>query len=112
MYGHNSTEKFIPNLAKTINPLSSLLKKKSNVRIWRQKQQESFNKRKQVLSSNSGLAMYEGENPTLVSSYKSAYGLGEALFQKQNDGNFKPIRCASRSLSNTERRYSQIEKET
>jgi len=41
----------------------------------------------------------------------SPLGLGGILSQEQTDGSFKPITYGSRSLSDTETRYSQTERE-
>ena len=38
-------------------------------------------------------------------------GLGEVLFQAQDDGQCRPVCYASRTLSDTEKRYAVIEKE-
>ncbi|MES9993111.1 MAG: RNase H-like domain-containing protein, partial [Candidatus Thiodiazotropha sp.] len=48
---------------------------------------------------------------TLLQTDASRYGLGSALYQKQDNGDFKPVSYASRALSPTEQRYSTIEKE-
>ena len=51
------------------------------------------------------------EHETIVSADACSYGLGAALFQKQPTGELKPVAYASRSMTNTECRYVQIEKE-
>ena len=47
---------------------------------------------------------------TKVSADASSYGLGVVLLQKQKKG-WRPVAFASRSMSEVEQRYAQIEKE-
>ena len=49
-------------------------------------------------------------NTTKISADAMAYGLGAVLLQQHVD-TWKHVAFASKSLSNTERKYSQIEKE-
>ena len=57
------------------------------------------------------LALYSPNYETVVSADASAYGLGAVLTQRQPDtGLFRPVVYLSRSLTDTERCYSQIEK--
>ena len=57
------------------------------------------------------LAHYCTEKETIVSADASSYGLGAVVFQVQDDGTKKPVAYASRSMTSTEQRYTQIEKE-
>ena len=54
--------------------------------------------------------MFDPEKETIVSSDASSYGLGEVLKQKQPGGEIRPIALISRSLTDTEQRYAQLEK--
>lgn len=57
------------------------------------------------------LACFALELPVTLTCNASQYGLGAACLQTTNDGNFKPISYASRTLIDTEQHYAQIEKE-
>jgi len=56
------------------------------------------------------LALYDPKAPTKVSADTSSYGLGAVLLQ-QKGSEWKPIVYASRSMTETESWYAQIEKE-
>ena len=57
------------------------------------------------------LALYDPEKETTVSVDASSFGLGAVLMQKQPSGDLRPVAYASRSMSKTECRYAEIEKE-
>ena len=65
---------------------------------------------KQALSSPPVLSHYSPDLPTKVSADASANGMGAVLLQ-QKDGDWRPIFYASRSVTSTEQRYAQVEKE-
>ena len=56
------------------------------------------------------LALYHPGGDTKVAADASSFGLGAVLLQRI-DNNWRPVAYASRALSETERRYAQIEKE-
>ena len=102
--------KFTPHLSETTKPLRDLLSTK-NSWVWSEPQQKAFQQIKQQLSSTPVLALYHPNRLTTVSADSSSFGIGAVLTQKQSDGNWRPITYCSRSLSNVEQRYAQIEKE-
>ena len=106
----NHVAKFIQNLAELTKPLRDLLKKEIDW-IWGQLQNDAFDKIKQLLSSTPVLQHYNPNMPTKVSADASSYGIGGVLMQEDDKGNWKPVFYVSRSLTSTEQRYAQIEKE-
>ena len=102
--------KFVPNLSTLIHPLNSLLQHNKKWK-WSQECSQAFLQAKQALSSASILAHYDPRLPLTLAGDASAYGIGAVISHKFPDGTEKPIAFASRSLSPSERNYSQIEKE-
>lgn len=105
----NHVGKFAPNLTETTKPLRDLLKKE-NIWTWDAPQERAFQTLKTQLSSTPVLIHYCTDRPTKISADSSSYGMGGVLLQKERD-DWKPVFYASRSLSNTEQRYAQVEKE-
>ena len=106
----NQLAKFIPNLAQINEPLRQLLRK-DNEWIWSQPQDLAFKKIKEMLTSPAVLAHYNVNTECIVAADASQYGIGAVLLQVDSHGNRRPISYASRSLSDTEKRYAVIEKE-
>ena len=66
---------------------------------------------KQALSSPPVLSHYSPDLPTKVSAdASSSYGMEAVLLQQMD--NWRPIFYASRSMTSTEQRYAQVEKES
>ena len=68
------------------------------------------NSLQEELTKPTVLALYNPRAPTKVSADTSSHGLGTVLLQ-QIDGSWRPVSFASCSMSETEQRYAQIEKE-
>ena len=102
--------KFIPNYANIAEPLRKLTRKEQKW-SWRPEQAKAFKALKEALSGALVLACFRVEAPTYVVTDASPVGLGAILLQDQGTGERKPIAYISRSLTSTERRYSQIERE-
>ena len=105
----NQLGKFTPNLAELSQPLRELLSSK-NAWAWGHSQEEAFKGIKRELTQPATLAVYNAKAPTKISADASAFGLGAVLLQ-QSTKEWKPVAYASRALTDTEKRYSQIEKE-
>ena len=105
----NYQGKFIPDLSNKSAPLRSLLDKK-NVWTWDHAQEDAWNLLKQALTKEPVLHFYDCKKQTKLSADASKNGLGAVLLQ-QHDQNWVPIAYASRSMTDAETRYAQIEKE-
>lgn len=106
----NHLSKFAPNLAEVTQPMRELLNKNSQW-IWEEAQQAAFEKTKEMLTKAPILTLFDPNLETTVSADASSFGLGAVLLQKQSDGENKPVAYISRSMTSTEQRYAQIEKE-
>ena len=106
----NQLNKFLPGLANINEPLRQLLKK-DNAWHWGSAQSKAFEAIKGKLLSTETLMHYSPVRPTYIAADASNTGLGAVLLQENESGGRKPIAYASRSLSETEKRYAVIEKE-
>ena len=106
----NFYTKFLPNLSTVLAPLYVLLQKNHRW-TWGPSQQRAFQHAKDRLLSSSLLAHYNDQQPLLLAADASPYGLGAVLSHTMADGSERPIAYASRSLTATERHYSQLDKE-
>ena len=64
-----------------------------------------------MLSSDLVLAHYDPTLPLNLAADASAYGVGAVISQKYQDDSEHPIAFASRTLTPTEQKYAQVDKE-
>ena len=102
--------KFMSKLSTQLSPLYKFLCKKSKW-VWTSEQDHALVVAKGALQANSLLVHYDSSKPLVVACDASQYGLGAVLSHVMEDGSERPVACASRTLSSTEKNYSQLEKE-
>ena len=101
----NYLAKFCSSLSEVVAPLRVLLK--SDVEWqWDANADQIFNKVKDTISALPVLRLFDPTLPVLVSVDASPVGVGAVLLQGG-----QPIEFASRTLTDTQKRYAQIEKE-
>ena len=98
-------DKFCKDLSNLTRPLRDLLKGDAEW-VWDEQQSAALQKLKDAFSSLPVLRLYNPEQPLVVSVDASPTGLGAVLLQ---DG--QPVSYASVTLTDTQKRYVQIEKE-
>ena len=98
---------FVPHLSHHTEPLRAMLKQEA-VLAWDEMANASFQKIKDLIakSATKPLRYYDRRKPVTVQVDASQRGLGACLLQ---DG--QPIAYASKSLTDTETRYANIERE-
>ena len=107
----NYMRTFIPNLSHHTEPLRAMLKK-DNMFHWDDQQTRSFQQVKTLIAkaNTTPLRYYDRNLPVTVQVDTSLRGLGACLIQ-QHKGKDQPITFASKSLTEAETRYANIERE-
>ena len=108
----NYLNRFSPNLAELTAPLRTLAKKDVHFQ-WEKHHQDTLDKIKKELSSANILYFYD-KNPktkTILQCDASKIGVGAWIRQIDDNGREHIVAMGSRSLTDTESRYSNIERE-
>ena len=101
----NYLSRYAPNLSAVTAPLRDLCKQNTEF-IWGYEHNKSFTDTKQLIASPVILKYYDSKCPLVIQVDASQKGLGVAALQPQG-----PIAFASKSLTDAEKRYSNIERE-
>ncbi|KAI2646810.1 Transposon Tf2-9 polyprotein [Labeo rohita] len=105
----NYIGKFILNLSSKTSCLRELLQKTTDF-AWTDKHESEWQQLKIALTSAPVLQFFDPTKKTKVSTDACKNGLGAVLLQ-DDDEIWKPVAYASRSMTDSECRYAQIEKE-
>lgn len=100
---------FIPDLATSSFPLRELTRNKAEFK-WGDEEQTAFDHLIQAISKVESLSHFDPKLKTRVVADASPVGLGAVLLQFY-EGEPRVVSYASKSLTDTERRYAQTEKE-
>lgn len=106
----NQLGKFSPNLSDMLKPLCELHSPKRGW-SWGPDQSCLFKEIKEELACPAVLALYDPSAPTKVLADASSFGLKAVLLQQSGHQRWKTVAYASCSMTETEVRYAQIEKE-
>ena len=106
----NFCARLVPNFSTLTAPMRQLLRKDALFQ-WTTKQQSAFDTIVQWLQTEPVLSYFDTNLESHISVDASPVGLGAVLSQTDKQGNSKIIAYASRSLTDTEQRYSQLERE-
>ncbi len=103
---------FIPNFAAIATPLTEMIKgRASKTFVLNEKQKAAFENLKAELCSDRVLTPPDYTKPFKIYKDSSEYAVGACLIQ-EHDGKEKPIAFASNKLTDIQRRWSVIEKES
>ena len=102
--------RFLPNLSTLLAPLYKLLRHNQPWK-WTSAQEKAFRESKQLMLKSQLLIHFNPNLEIVLACDASAYGVGAVLSHRMPDGQEKPVGFVSRTLTDAEKNYSQIEKE-
>lgn len=103
--------RFIKNFSQIALPLSELAKEKVKF-LWKKEQEESFQKLKQIVTSDQVLILPDYNKEFIVTTDASGYAIGASLQQMDEvSKRLRPIAFFSKKLSDQEKRWAVYEQE-
>ena len=103
--------KFFPSNFSTFAEPLYILVQSGVTWTWSKQENDAFTKLKSLLSTDTVLAHFDASVPIGIACDASNVGIGAALFHRYPDGSERPIANVSKTLSKSQRNYSQIQKE-
>ena len=97
-------------MSSELTPLYKLLKHNEPWH-WTSRQKKAFERSKELLLSSQLLVHFDPNLEIHLACDASSYGIGAVLSHKMPDGSEKPVGFVSRTLTDAEKKYCQIEKE-
>lgn len=102
--------RFIKNISSLLHPLNNHLHNDIPF-VWTEDCENAFLKAKAEFKSDTILAHFDPKLPLVLATDASSYGVGAVLSQIQPDGTERVLQYASQTLTDTQKKYSQIDKE-
>lgn len=102
--------RYIPRFSTIAAPLRKLTCKDTPW-LWGEEEEQSFNAVKNALTCEKTLGYFDPKKETVLYVDASPVGVGAVLTQKNDHNEISTLYYASRSLTQTEQRYSQVERE-
>ena len=106
----NYYSKFLKGVSSILSPLYRLLRKGEKW-TWGPDESTAFNTAKRLILDPPCLTHFYPDRQTVLACDASPYGLGCVLSQVDLQGRERPVAFYSRTLSDTEKRYAQTDKE-
>ena len=101
--------RFIKNLSTIVEPLNRL--RRGVPWTFGKEEKQAFDALKKALASSAVVITYDPKLAVKIDTDASKTGLGAVISHVFEDGTERPIEFVSRTLSQAERNYSQVEKE-
>ena len=101
---------FVPKLSQEAYPLNELLQKNKKWR-WQDREQKAWERLRSLLASAEVLCHFDPKLKIKLDCDASPFGVAAVLSHVFLDGSERPIAYASRSLTQAEKNYSQLDKE-
>lgn len=103
-------DNFIKNYAAIAAPLYQVTRKETDY-YWSKQEEEAFKKKQDNISSEKTMAFFNPSKPMILRT-EASFNEGSlaARFQKTDKG-VQPVHFVNRTMTETEKRYSQTEKD-